>query len=153
MYKAKILNMNHVFCTLFVAFFFLVCTLSQSSPPVPVASNLQANDNGAICLQTRASSDPDGSTIFAALARDNIVNKACDPSSAIVDTASSTSYYIANGDYTFNSSFEASPSGLPSASCEVLFNTILSTCVEHGKFWGGWVAEGASNYSGNKENY
>lgn len=116
--------------------------LSQSSPPAPSVSD------SPTCLQSRASSDPDGARIFAAIVRDNAVFKACNSPFGTIDKGSSTSYYIFNGDYTFNSSFKAGSSGLKVTSCVVNFNTILSNCIENGNFWGGWLFAGGSNFSG-----
>ncbi len=142
-----IYNMKHILSVVVAAVSIFHCVSSQSSSPLPSSSTAQAGALGPTCLQPRDSSDPTGTTIVAALGRKATVNSACTLPSAHIDTATSTSYYILNGDYTFNSSFQAGPSGLPSTTCEINFNTILADCVESGNFWGGWVANDASNFS------
>ena len=118
--------------------------LSQSSVSLPFVNGAQ----GANCLQTRAPSDPAGSVISGLIAQNLTVNKACNSSSATIDTASLTSFYVANGDYTFNYSFPAGSSGLPNTTtCVLAFNTILSQCVDNGNFWGGWQTNSGSNFS------
>ena len=117
----------------------------QASPP-PVATTSSSTQQ-ATCLQRRGSTDPAGLAISQALGRSNTVSKACNASYVTVDAATSSSYHILDGDYTFNTSFHVGSSGLQSIPCVIGFNTILADCVENNHFWGGWVVNAGSNFS------
>lgn len=140
--------MKRFFFVLATTLSFFIGVICQSTSPV---SPLPTEDSSALhatCLQPRVSSDPESLLLNVAIARSEAAYRACNLPFVVTDHASSISYYIVNGDYAFNRSFEAGPSELNSTPCMISFNTILSTCVQNDIFWGGWLVSAGSNFSG-----
>ena len=103
------------------------------------------------CLQTRELSNPAVSNIATALSA--AVPEACNPGleTNSTDGNRSIGYYRLDS-FSFNiSHILNAPSGanLPSA-CPDAFNAIIASCVQDAPaagFWGGWLLQGANNYS------
>ena len=133
-------------------YYFLVTAISVFSgdpvqtSPAPVTTT-PSSTKLATCLQRRTSTDPAGLAISRALQRSDTVSKACNATYVTIDAAASASYYISDGGYTFNSSFQVRSSSLQTTPCIIGFNTVLTDCVENDNFWGGWWANAGSNFS------
>ena len=127
--------------------------------PISICLNLAASQIAVpstslatpTCLQPRQRTDPAASSIATALS--SAVPDACNLSlekGSTNGTWSTENYQVDS--FNFNISHALNiPSAVASPSaCPDTFNAVIASCIQNGPgavFWGGWMVQGANNYS------